>query len=245
MGNKMEITEQLNLLVRHQEIVLRLKKIDKWKSGKPTREGDLSKKVEEKAASVEETREKMKNLVSERKRLEGDLELHEGKVGKYQDQIRQVKTNEEYQALLKQLETTKMENSKLEDRILEIYDECDRMEEEIRSKEKEVSEEEQKFKMEMETILREEKEFEEEELGIKNEMEMIEKTLPAETLRLYRKVAGVRNSVAMAKAQDYICQECYVRVRPQPFVELQRGEKIIVCEGCRRLLYCAKGEGEL
>ena len=240
----MDITEQLNLLVRHQEIVLRLKKIVRWKSGKPVREEELKKKVEEKKASVTATREKLKGLETERRKLEGDLELRETKIEKYQEQIRQVKSNEEYQALLKQLETTKMDNSKLEDRILEIYEECDRMEGEIKATETEVSDEERKLEAEMEALLREEKEYEEEELGIKNEMEMIEKKLPEETLRLYRKVAGMRNDVAMAKAKDYLCQECHVRVRPQPFVELQRGEKMIVCEGCRRILYHVKEEEE-
>ena len=233
----MEIGKQLNMLIRHQEIVLRLLEISKWISEKPIREKRLEKNLEQKNTDTSAVKENLKNLVSERKRLEGDLELRDGKIEKYKSQIRDVKTNEEYQALLTQIENAKIENSKLEDRILGLYEECDKIESEVGDREKEVVKEEEDLKTALEESAREEKEFLREREGLEEEKERIERELPEETLTLYKKVAIQRNNIAMARAKDYICQECHVRVRPQPYLELQKAEKIITCEGCRRILY--------
>ena len=41
----------------------------------------------------------------------------------------------------------------------------------------------------------------------------------------------------MAEARDGGCTVCHVRMRPQMFNEVRRGETLVQCESCLRILY--------
>jgi predicted nucleic acid-binding Zn-ribbon protein len=43
--------------------------------------------------------------------------------------------------------------------------------------------------------------------------------------------------MAVAEARDGGCTVCHVRMRPQMFNEVRRGEALIQCESCLRILY--------
>ena len=46
-----------------------------------------------------------------------------------------------------------------------------------------------------------------------------------------------RKGLAVAEARDGGCTVCHVRMRPQMFNEVRRGETLIQCESCLRILY--------
>lgn len=55
----------------------------------------------------------------ERKELEADIQSIQGKISKHKDQLYQVKTNEQYRAMLKEIEGEEENIRRLEDKILE------------------------------------------------------------------------------------------------------------------------------
>ncbi len=67
----------------------------------------------------------------------------------------------------------------------------------------------------------------------------LEGEMPEELTQQYRKIASVRNGVALAEAKDQSCQGCHVKLRPQLFTEIRTNQRIITCEKCNRFLYYA------
>src|SRR4029078_12754224 len=63
------------------------------------------------------------------------------------------------------------------------------------------------------------------------------KQLSPEWLRLFEHVSKQRKGLAVAEARDGGCTVCHVRMRPQMFNEVRRGENLIHCERCLRILY--------
>jgi predicted nucleic acid-binding Zn-ribbon protein len=47
----------------------------------------------------------------------------------------------------------------------------------------------------------------------------------------------MRSGFALAEARDYSCMACRMKIRPQVFADIRRGDSIITCESCGRILY--------
>ena len=60
---------------------------------------------------------------------------------------------------------------------------------------------------------------------------------PPQALKLFEHVSKQRKGLAVAEARDGGCTVCHVRMRPQMFNEVRRGETLIQCESCMRILY--------
>ncbi|PYQ47770.1 MAG: hypothetical protein DMF78_22875 [Acidobacteria bacterium] len=56
-------------------------------------------------------------------------------------------------------------------------------------------------------------------------------------LELFHRVARLRGGVAVAQAQDGMCQVCHVKLRLQMYADLKRNEEIVQCPACNRILY--------
>jgi predicted nucleic acid-binding Zn-ribbon protein len=165
------------------------------------------------------------------------LELLEGKIEKYKDQLMQVKTNDEYKAMQKQVETAKVEVSDKEDKILVKMEEAEQLQEELKRRKKELDEgvvRVKKMEAELEaeaTRLRQELE------GKNNQRKQTVDSLPKDLITQYDEIGRVRSGIAIAQAKDEHCQVCHVRLRPQVYSELRIGNKILRCENCSRILY--------
>ena len=44
---------------------------------------------------------------------------------------------------------------------------------------------------------------------------------------------------AVSEIRDGHCQACQVRLRPQLIMEARKGERVLQCESCSRILYVA------
>jgi predicted nucleic acid-binding Zn-ribbon protein len=57
----------------------------------------------------------------------------------------------------------------------------------------------------------------------------------------YERLSRMRSGFALAEARDYSCMACRMKIRPQVFSDIRRGDSIITCESCGRIFYF-KGE---
>jgi hypothetical protein len=51
--------------------------------------------------------------------------------------------------------------------------------------------------------------------------------------------ARIRDGVAVAEARNNSCSACFMALRPQMMAEVRRGDEIIFCDNCNRILYYA------
>jgi len=55
-------------------------------------------------------------------------------------------------------------------------------------------------------------------------------------LREYERLRKARRGVAVADVVEGRCTACHIAVRPQFMQELRRGDKVMFCESCGRIL---------
>ena len=55
--------------------------------------------------------------------------------------------------------------------------------------------------------------------------------------KAYERIRKMRNGIAVSEALEGRCMQCHMTLRPQFMQELKRGEKVMYCESCSRMLY--------
>src|SRR2546426_8463478 len=96
----------------------------------PERQG-LRAKAADAQKSLEIAKERVKQLESERKNLELEVEAKKQLIGKYSLQQFQTRKNEEYRALAHEIDLCKEEIVKIEDRELELMEQAETAQKDI------------------------------------------------------------------------------------------------------------------
>ena len=63
-------------------------------------------------------------------------------------------------------------------------------------------------------------------------------TLPAQLASVYNRMTQrSRDGIAVAEVVNGSCSACFMKLRPQRQLEVKKGDQIITCESCTRILY--------
>jgi predicted nucleic acid-binding Zn-ribbon protein len=196
--------------------------------------------IEEKLAGTRAVLEKAKAAVKAdegaRRKYESAIQDEQQKISKYRDQSLAVKTNEQYKALLHEIQFAEQDIRANEDKILELM-----VNAEIRDKDVKAAEAELKAEMaeiEKEKIEARQRTAEDEkQLAEWNaKREKARASVDANLLPQYDRVARHRGS-GLSEARDHKCLACQVMLRPQTYNEVRAATHVVTCESCQRILY--------
>src|SRR6185369_12376232 len=148
------------------------------------------------------------------------------------------KKPDEYTAAIREADAARKQISTLETQVLEQMEAFDGAEKELAERAPEV----EKLRVEMENSFKafdqQAKEQEQKLAEARAEHERLLKELPKSTSTLYNRIsARIRDGVALAEARNGACMACYMALRPQVMADVRRGEEIITCDNCNRILY--------
>jgi hypothetical protein len=231
------LRDQLELLWELQKIDLALQEIKGERERYPKEMKRLDEKQSIEKDKMKKEKEKIELLEKERRQKEGHLSLEQEKVKRAEGRMFEVKTNKEYQALLKEIETIKETNNREEEEILQIMDEVDELKKNLSKREKEVSNMLSKIEAERSGI---ETGVAESEVLWKKKVErreMLSKQLDSTLLKLYSTLKEKRQGVGMVIVKQETCQGCFVNVPPQMYIEVQKNNSLVRCPNCNRILY--------
>ncbi len=190
------------------------------------------------ADELRESEERCKTLAVEQRECEGDIEQKQEQVKKYDGQLLAVKKNEEYQALLHEIDTVKKQIALKEERIITLMVEADEakahLEEDkqrIEAERAEIERECGRIDEELQQAIAERKELEAQRAPL---IENIDPQL----LSRYRRIRKAKKEgKAVVPLENEACSGCHMRVTPQMVNEILAGEKTHACSHCGRLLY--------
>ena len=202
----------------------------------PKRVAAIEAKLADDKAKVENARTAIKNNEAARRKLEADIQAFQQKIIKYREQSSSVKTNDEYRALMHEVEFAERQISGCEDKILELMISLEAAEKALKSAEADLKTEAaevEKEKAEARTRTADDekllKELERKRAGLRS-------GVGDSPLAHYDRVMRQRKS-AIAEARTQMCQACFVMLRPQVWQELKTNDQIITCSSCGRILY--------
>jgi len=172
----------------------------------------------------------------ERKRLEGEIQLQNQKVSKLRDQMLAAKNNDQYQSFMHEIGFCETEIRKHEDRILELMTESESLDKNVKSAETLLAEEKKQVDLEK-AQAREKTAVDEKMLAeLEARRASITTEITPSILKEYDRLRKARRGIAVAEVGEGRCAACHIGVRPQFMQELRRGDKVMFCESCGRIL---------
>ena len=202
----------------------------------PKRVAAIEEKLAEHKAAVEKAKARIKGNEASRRQNEADIKGFQEKIAKYRSQSSSVKTNDEYRALMHEVEFAEKQISGCEDKILELMIGLENDEKALKVAEAELKTE--SADVEKEKTEARVRTAEDEKLlaGLKGKREQLRAGVNDSALAHYDRVMRQRKS-ALAEARDQKCMACFVMLRPQTWQEIRTNEQIITCNSCGRILY--------
>ena len=228
----------LRKLITLQDIDLKITVLHKQVSEIPLKIDELEA-VQQRAKSLYEEKVVLtKKLAEQRRTLEGNVDLVRTKLSRLKEQLMAVKTNREYTAMLSEIKGVEKQIRDEEDRVLELMEELETGEKELKLAEKTMRDECAVIQENIGKIKASAPALEAELEKLREEQTGIELQIDRELMAQYRKIAGARRGVALAEARDELCTTCHVRIRPQMYADLIHTETIMFCDSCSRILFC-------
>jgi len=229
--------EQLKLLVKLQNIDWRINEIAREKEKMPLKFEELHRSLETLEEDFKKVMENERHLQKKKRQIEMDLDEMSEQIKKSKSRLLEVKTNKEYRAMLKEIEEKERLTSDKEDEALDILEEIEKLSSEIHKKRHAMEaikkrHEKEKTKLEGKMVG-----LEKELAGLSIDRDSLVKHIDPKLVNRYNFIKQRRNGTAVVAVKDAICQACHMNIPPQVYNELQRGDQIMTCPNCQRIIY--------
>jgi predicted nucleic acid-binding Zn-ribbon protein len=203
----------------------------------PAAEQALDQAVSEADRVVAEAKVRLADNHQQRRTLEKDVAGVDSRLARFEDHRAAVKTNQEYTALLHEIAGAKAEKDGLEDRILLLMEEADRIASEIAAAETAAGAARAEAATAKAALAAERQAIEADLAGLAAERADRSRAVDSRTIGLYAQLLKNRRGIAVATLTGDTCAACYVRLRPHITQLIRRNEEIVQCESCQRILY--------
>lgn len=151
--------------------------------------------------------------------------------------MNRIKNSKELQALQREIDQIKQSNGDVEEDLIRVFEESDRIKAELKAKEEEadtMQKEWQQRQEEMQAKISGIDQFVSEAATLRN---TIASQIGRELISRYELIFARRGGSAVVEVTGGICQGCYMNIPPQLWNEIIKSEKINLCPSCQRILY--------
>jgi predicted nucleic acid-binding Zn-ribbon protein len=231
------MNSDLQQLIHLQELDLVAERLRRRVAEMPAARAALDARIASRTEAVDAVKQRVAANQASRRDIERDLAAVQGRLSKFKNQLMEVKTNKEYQAMQKEITMAEAEVSSQETRMLECMEEADTLAVELKSAEAALKADKTEVAREIEQLDTERSEVERKLQQTLQERQSLAAGISREALTVFERVAHGRKGLAVAEARDGLCTVCHVRLRPQVFNEVRRNDSLIQCDSCTRILY--------
>jgi hypothetical protein len=204
----------------------------------PERRAEIEREFDQRAFEIRGLEERRDVAFHERARLEKEIFEQKQRAERADRNLMAAKKPDEYTAAIREADAARKQISALETQVLEQMEVFDAAEKELKERAPEVeklgADMQARFAAFDEQVSRQQQELD----GTRAERERLLKELPKAMSTLYNRIsARIRDGVAVAEARNGACTACFMALRPQIMADVRRGNEVITCDNCNRILY--------
>jgi predicted nucleic acid-binding Zn-ribbon protein len=234
------VKAELSQLIALQNADTCIRKLKAELDAVPERRAEIEKEFDQRAFEFKGAEGERDAARDKRTQLEAELAETRQKA-EHADRALMASTNEkEYTAAIREADAARKHASQLETQILEQMEALEGGEKKMAELEPQVAtlraERDEKLASFDQQVQREAEELE----ACRRDRERLLAELPKPMGALYNRIsARIRDGVAVAEAKNGACTACRMSLRPQIMSMIRRGEEIVTCDNCNRILYHA------
>lgn len=230
--------EQIYQLVKLQKVNDEMAEVQQAIDKAPLRLETVERQLDDFEQALKSAKEQLAAQQKAYRDFERDTQDGRDVISRNKHKLNEVKTNKEYQALLKAVDEIESKNSKIEDDMLALLDQIEDSEKSLADKQKDHSMVVGTLNREKEQIQQEIAELEKQLAKLKTHMQAVSDEIDAKVLQTYYRVQKILASRrVIVPVTDSLCQGCRLNIPPQIYNELQRCDKLAFCPNCQRIVY--------
>ena len=229
---------ELEKLIDLQKTDTNIRRLKKSIETAEERRAGIEQEFEQHAFSIREIQGNRDRLNTERADLEKQIAENKTYLERADRNLKHAQNQKEYETAMRETDAIQKQIAAFEAQIIEKMTSLEEVEKELESRADEINTLDGKraeAMAEFDSKLSAERAELDEELKRRNEVFV---TLPAQLAAVYNRLAQrSRDGIAVAEVVNGSCSACFMSLRPQMQVEVKRGDQIITCESCTRILF--------
>jgi predicted nucleic acid-binding Zn-ribbon protein len=233
----MKLDKKLEGILMIQSIDIRFDEIKREKEESPKEIEKLKEDLDLLKNAMEQDLSTLEEQKKRRRTVERELEEIELKFQKSKARLNDVKSNKEYQAVLKEIEELKGLTFQKEEVVIKCMEDIEIQEKECADNNVNRKESEKEYKSREEEFSKKMRDLDKEVKFLNEKRIHLCKDVDKDFLERYDRLKKHLKGRVVAQVIDAICQGCNLGIPPQQYNELIRGGSIISCPNCSRIIY--------
>jgi predicted nucleic acid-binding Zn-ribbon protein len=203
----------------------------------PEQLASAEQRLKGESSHLDSLRDQAKHIEADRKKLEIDAEAKRAQILKYRGQLTQIKSNTEYQALLKEIRKVEEEIDEIETHELEIMEQSDQLQPTVKTEQTTLKEVTAKVEADRAEFQKRTAMIEQELAQMQAERQKLAQEIEPGVLNRYERLMRSKNDFAVVPIRNGSCGGCHLNIPPQLAHNARYGTELTSCEYCGRILY--------
>jgi hypothetical protein len=239
------VKAELEKLIELQITDTNIRKLKKAIETADQRRAAIEQEFEQHASSIREIQTRRDTARAERDRLEAQIAENKTYLERADRNLKHAQNQKEYETAMRETDALQKQIAALETQALEKMTTVEEVEKILAERAEEISSLESNRLSSLETFETEHNaNLAELDSELKKRHDVFV-TLPTNLANVYNRLAQrSRDGIAVAEVKNGSCSACFMKLRPQMQVEIKRGDQIITCESCTRILYTTPTESK-
>jgi predicted nucleic acid-binding Zn-ribbon protein len=186
---------------------------------------------------LEAAKTRVKQIESDRKNLELEVETKKQLIAKYANQQLQTRKNEEYRALSHEIDMCKDEIFKIENQEIELMEQAETTQKEVGHASQSAAEARKLMEEQLAQLAAREQNLEKELLELTTNREELACAVDELSRDRYERLVRNKGENVVVGVQHGVCGGCHMRLPAQIVVTCQAQQELVSCTNCGRILY--------
>jgi predicted nucleic acid-binding Zn-ribbon protein len=191
-------------------------------------------------AALDAAKLKTKQIETDRKKLELDVEAKKGQIEKYSLQQFQTKKNEEYRALGHEIDGCKAAIFKIEDEQLVLMEQAEAAQKELQEASKAASEIKKQIDESVAALATREQSLKKQLADLQADYPQLTSGIDEAVLSRYERLRKQKGGSILVGVEHGVCGGCHMRLPVQVLLSCQQQQDLVSCTHCGRLLYYSR-----
>jgi predicted nucleic acid-binding Zn-ribbon protein len=232
------VKAELQKLIALQNLDTSIRKLEKDEQAIPERRAKIEGEFDQRAFEIRALENRRDEAKHARARLENEVVEQKGRAERAERNLMSSKKQDEYTAAIREADAARKQISALETQILEQLEILEQAEAALNERAAEITSLNSDREAKLKAFDDETGTIDERLAAARKEREEVFANLPKPMSALYARIkTRIRDGVAVAEARNRSCTACFMALRPQVMSEIRRGEEVITCDNCGRILY--------
>jgi uncharacterized protein len=234
------VKAELEKLIELQITDTKIRKLKNSIESAEERRAGIEQEFEQHASSIREIQNERDSLQAERAQLEKEIAENKTYLERADRNLKHAQNQKEYETAMRETDALQKQIGTLETQTVEKMSAIEAVENTLAERAEEINSLDANRTTALGDFDREiEKDRAEYETETKKRHDVFV-TLPAQMAAVYNRLTQrSRDGIAVAEVKGGSCSACFMKLRPQMQLEVKKGDQIVTCENCARILYIA------